>query len=546
MSRAAVLTALLDGELPIKCLVERAGLSRAQVYRILAELKQAGLVEYGGGVARVASLELQHLLKRIRAKYDLSRLLAGRTLEILDHVQRGASASRLAELLGVSRSTIHRYLSRLCELGVVRREGDRLEVVDEDVAKLVELLRLRRMVAVVEPYAEVLYADHFIVKRVPRGREARGTPTAFTVFREYSVEVSTSWDYYVQPPMPVGLEEAIVHALLASRSRYERTLAAVVYAKNIDKVRRGRLRAAARGTPALPLVLELDDYVSGVPVEHYDSFLPWDEFRELAELYSVELRPALPAHVLEEYFREVGRALAEEVYAYVFGGFNLLVEELKPSTKDVDLLVLTEEELRSLMHALEEAGFTPLAEAEPRRATVYEKGSLRVDLFLGEVGSVVITRDMVRRAARGVAYGKLHLRMMALEDVVFLKSVSGRERDVEDVSRIVRARRLKWRVVLEDLLSQENRGKLALTLLDTLEVMEEAHSIRVSRRLKARVRELALEYLVEQALKLGHREPREIAELLGVPRSTVMRILGRLRRDRPAAGVSSGSGLQDG
>lgn len=71
-----MLSALLDeGEAPVGRLAEAAGLSRAGVYRALAELRRAGLVEYRGGVARVASLELQQLLKRVRAKYDLSSLL---------------------------------------------------------------------------------------------------------------------------------------------------------------------------------------------------------------------------------------------------------------------------------------------------------------------------------------------------------------------------------------------------------------------------------------------------------------------------------------
>jgi len=59
----------------------------------------------------------------------------------------------------------------------------------------------------------------------------------------------------------VGPEEAVVHALLAARSRYERTLAAVAYAKLSGSLSPARLVAAARGTPALPLVLELGDAV---------------------------------------------------------------------------------------------------------------------------------------------------------------------------------------------------------------------------------------------------------------------------------------------
>jgi predicted nucleotidyltransferase len=505
-------------------LAAACGVSRSHAYRLAAQLEALGLAAREGGVVRVADPELLQLLKRVKSKFSLAELLAPKALELLECAADRLTLEAAAARTGLSRSGLSSRLARLRGLGAVRVEGGRLAIADPDVAVLVERLRARRAALIVEPYAEILYAGRYIVKRVPAGAPARGAPTGFTALRRFSIDIASGYDYYVQPGGEVGPEEAIVHALLAARSRYERTLAAVAYAKLSKTLNSAKLVAAARGTPALPLVLELGDYASGLPTEHSDLFLPWDEFRQLARLYGVEAKPAPPLAKVTEALAEAGRLLTEHVECYALGGLALVLESVKEATGDVDLAVLDKRSFKLLLSALRSASFEPPAEAEPKGAAVLERGDVRVDLFLAEVAGARITEAMAKRAARSIAYGRLVVKVLSLGDVAFLKAVSGRERDLEDLARIAR-RGLDWRVLLEDALSQEEPERFALAVLQALEALEEAHGIAPPRRLKSRLRREAAAHLVKKAVEEGCRCPEEVSALTGLPLGEVRKLM---------------------
>ena len=509
-------------------LTATCGLSRAHAYRLAAQLEAMGIAERESGVVRVADPELLQLLKRVGSKFSVAELLSPKALELLECAADRLTLEAAAARTGLSRSGLSSRLAKLRGIGAVKVEGGRLELADPDVAALVERLRARRAALSVEPYAEVLYAGRYIVKRVPAGAPARGTPTAFTALRRFSIEFPSSYDYYVQPEAEVGPEEAIVHALLAARSRYERTLAAVAYAKLSGRLNPAKLVAAARGTPALPLVLELGDYASGLPTEHSDLFLPWDEFRQLAQLYGVEAKPAPPLAKVAEALSEVGRLLPERVECYALGGLALVLEGLKEATRDVDLAVLDERSFKLLLSAFEAAGIELPAEAEPKREAVLERGGVRVDLFFGEVAGARITEAMAKRAARAVAYGSLVIRVLSLDDVAFLKAVSGRERDLEDLARIAR-RGLDWGVLAEDALSQKEPGRFALAVLEALEALEEAYGVALPRRFKSALKRAAAAYLVKKAVEEGRRSPEEVSAATGLPLREVKRLMDEMR-----------------
>ena len=289
-----------------------------------------------------------------------------------------------------------------------------------------------------------------------------------------------------------------------------------------------KLKKISKNTPALPLVLELGDYIQGIPIKHYEEFLPWNEFCQLAELYGTKPVKAPYTKLIEEYFREVGSNLKEKVQAYIFGGFNLVIEKLKEGTKDVDVIVLTQREFKHLIETLKNLSFSPVIETHFKHSAILEKNSLRIDIFYGNVGGVKITENMVKRSSKGIIFNKLVLKFMSLEDVVFLKSITSRERDIEDIARIILKRKLKWKIILQNILEQEEPGKYAFEVLDTIEILEEAYNVKVSTRFKSKLKRLALKYLIKKALEIGYKTPKEIGKILEIPPTTVEKYLEEL------------------
>jgi len=151
-----------------------------------------------------------------------------------------------------------------------------------------------------------------------------------------------------------------------------------------------------------------------------------------------------------------------------------------------------------------------------------------VDLFFGEVAGARITEAMAKRAARAVAYGSLVIRVLSLDDVAFLKAVSGRERDLEDLARIAR-RGLDWGVLAEDALSQKEPGRFALAVLEALEALEEAYGVALPRRFKSALKRAAAAYLVKKAVEEGRRSPEEVSAATGLPLREVKRLMDEMR-----------------
>jgi len=134
---------------------------------------------------------------------------------------------------------------------------------------------------------------------------------------------------------------------------------------------------------------------------------------------------------------------------------------------------------------------------------------------------------MAKRAVSAVTYGNLAVKVLSLDDIAFLKAVSGRMRDLEDLARIAR-KGLNWRVLAEDALSQEDPGRFALVVLEALKALEEAYSVAPPRRLKSRLKRTAAAYLVKKAVEEGRRNPEEVSAVTGLPLREVKRLMGEI------------------
>jgi len=533
---AKVLKTLTEGSKSVNQLVEATGYSRAQIYRALKKLKNLGIVELTRGKVAYTRTPEGLAAKKIALNYARPDLiLKQKHLQILTLLSKQPrTVSQLSALTQTPQSTMRRILRQLREAGlIVTKDGTYVLVEDHDLKRLIEVLVQRKLAIQLEPEAIPAYAStKLIIKKVAKGLKVSGTPTAFTLFPKYGLQIKTPWDYYATPPGDQSPEEALVHALLAAETRYERTLAALFYAKNKDKISFDKARRLARGTPALRLLLALPAYVAGQPVETHGEFLPWNEFKELADRYGVRLYPSATLPVIEKYFHQAGRNLVKEVEAYVFGGLNLLVLGVKPSTKDVDLIVEKPEDFCALIKALQLSGYRFLGAApEGAHVVVLIKDSLRIDLNLSRVHDIKLTPGMKARATKALEYGKLILKLLSPEDVVLLKAAAGRDRDLEDIALTVRKIGIKWRYIIKALEEQcpETAEKYAAQVLESLEVLEDAYSIAIPRKIKARLRKLAYKYFIRQALKLGYKEPTEIAMQTGIPPAEIAKILREIQ-----------------
>ena len=360
------LTSLLDGQKSIRGLAEQISLSYTRTTKVVNSLTEKGFATRSRGTVNLSNTLHAVLFRRLAKRYDLVKLLGGRGEDVAIALLSEGDVNGLQEKTGLAYRTIRRALVRILETGAVRQVKGRVQLVDDrDLHIFLESLKEMRDKLRVEPYAEVISASReAVLKRVPRGRPAKGFKTAFSSFSDYGVEVRPLYDYYVQQERKPTLEEVLAHALAASTGPVELTDCAVLFAKTLDRLSMGEARRAASKLDVESLFLDLENYIRNLTVSLPERFLPWEEFAEKALLYGVDAKRFLPREAFPGLFSLIGEHLRAPIEVYLFGGEAMRIKGLKRATKDVDIAVKNESSFAILLDSVSKLSYRPMGEEE--------------------------------------------------------------------------------------------------------------------------------------------------------------------------------------
>jgi hypothetical protein len=140
--------------------------------------------------------------------------------------------------------------------------------------------------------------------------------------------------------------------------------------------------------------------------------------------------------------RELQRLAAEvrdDITLHVIGGGALAFHGTKPATKDIDAVLLSDGEADSLVAALSNLGYAPprvrMIEYEEMRARAILENAdgFRWDVFVREILGLEFTQSMRSRCREWLRSGRVRVLAACAEDVFFMKSVTSRESDRDDM-----------------------------------------------------------------------------------------------------------------
>jgi hypothetical protein len=166
---------------------------------------------------------------------------------------------------------------------------------------------------------------------------------------------------------------------------------------------------------------------------------------------------------LEELLSLVGNNLEKQITIYMIGGCALSFKNLKPSTKDIDIIVKSKQDFDILEKTMNRIGFKSESEKESdfyaTALAVYKKGESRIDVFLKQVGKMLfLSEGMIKRSEHYKKYGNLVVNLISNEDIFLFKSMTAREGDVYDCDRLIKEG-LGYGIIYEEILEQIKSGK---------------------------------------------------------------------------------------
>jgi hypothetical protein len=164
--------------------------------------------------------------------------------------------------------------------------------------------------------------------------------------------------------------------------------------------------------------------------------------------------------ILQE-LQEIGAALKKPVLLFLIGGGAMSLRNLKQTTKDIDAVVLSRQDLDGLIDAFEELNFKPAVDVEEEiyltATAVFMKEESRIDIFLKEVcKKLQISPAMQSRAFDVGTFGKLTVKAACNEDIFLFKAMaveSEREHDIDDCEQLF-LQKLNWNIIAQECVSQ--------------------------------------------------------------------------------------------
>jgi len=156
-----------------------------------------------------------------------------------------------------------------------------------------------------------------------------------------------------------------------------------------------------------------------------------------------------------ELFREVNDNLSNKINIYVIGGAVLLEQGLKSATKDIDIVVSSQDEFYEVISVFEKIKFESkkpgLEYKNMNLSGILVRDDFRIDLFYERVcGRFSLSEKMIEKSRTVLELSNLSLNLCSNEDIFLFKTMTEREGDLEDCISLAKEG-LDWNKILEEI-----------------------------------------------------------------------------------------------
>ena len=246
---------------------------------------------------------------------------------------------------------------------------------------------------------------------------------------------------------------------------------------------------------------------------------------------------------IEKQLEIIDSFLKKPITIYIIGGAAMGFYDLKTATKDIDVIVKTENEAITLLKALKESKYKNLGKIElaylkmKTRAVIENSDGFRWDIFVNVVcGGLMLSREMILRSNLFKKFKRLTVYLISPEDIFIFKAVTSRQRDREDMFALF-SHSLDIKIIKEEIRRQAqldtSKAWLSYFFVGIEELIEEYKVVFPEYEwfLKTAEDEM-MERLIVEFIKKKPRTISDLVSLLKCEKKEIQDVLDKLQKNK--------------
>ena len=198
------------------------------------------------------------------------------------------------------------------------------------------------------------------------------------------------------------------------------------------------------------------------------------------------MRARFDSSYIRSELEHIGQQLDEPLTVFLIGGGAMAFRDLKTTTKDIDLIVASGDDIGQLQAVLLELGYEIVREPDEEyealgaQRILENDNGCRIDIFHQQViDKLVLSEGIRQRSDRYLDPGTLVVKLVSPEDIFLFKAIAGRVDDIEDMFSLLQTD-LDFDVVEAELATQIDllEQELFVTYVnETLADLTEQHNV---------------------------------------------------------------------
>src|SRR3989344_3256630 len=189
----------------------------------------------------------------------------------------------------------------------------------------------------------------------------------------------------------------------------------------------------------------------------------------------------------EVLFNAIGNILQKKIELYAIGGTSMMLRGIKDATLDVDFVFDNNEDRNEIISALrrlraKESDVTLIYGSRDNTPEVLELDNVRFDLFMNKIITSIFSEKMKERAKQAHEFGRnLVVKAADYHDVIIMKCVTSRTKDLDDISLILNKRQINWETILDAAKEQVDLGNemVILSLGEKFEIINRLKKAKI-------------------------------------------------------------------